>query len=310
MIILNLYKQGVRAVEIRQLKYFVKTCSVGSFAQAAEQCYISSQGLCMAIGRLEDELSQKLFYRSAKGISLTPAGEYLLPRAVEILDRVAECEGHFAGAGSEKQSLPVAFSRGTIEEFAGPCLSKFAAEHPGVSLDVVEGTDLSCDEAVEKNEAAFGLTVGPVDGGKLDAILLRTLDHAFLCHESHPLAGREEIRPEDLRGVPLAMTNPSTRSYPQLREACRAFGFEPEVRTFVDNPLLIFYLVQTGQMCGITAYNLGKRQNTPGVRVIPFAPGTMDWSVYMISRRNAALSGPARELQDEFLSRAAALRRA
>lgn len=291
-------------MELRQLRYFVCTCHCGSFSKAAEECYISVQGLGMAIARMEDELSQKLFIRSARGITLTEAGQYLLPRAEKILQEVDECEQHFAQMPEVKQQIRVAFSRGTIEEFAGPVISDFAGRHPQLHVDVIEGTDTFCDDVVEKKEAEFGLTVGPVNREKFDCTLLVTLNHGFLCQKNHPLAEHRVVLPQDLKTVPLAMTNPQTRSYQELKDACAPYGFVPTIRTFVDNPLLIFYLVSTSDVCGVAAYNLARRQAPEHVQVIPFAPGTMDWTIYLIRKKGAVLSTRAAELADALIKAA------
>ena len=54
-------------MEIRQLKYFMEIYKYRSFSRAAEVCFISSQGISMAILRLEEELACKLFERTSKG---------------------------------------------------------------------------------------------------------------------------------------------------------------------------------------------------------------------------------------------------
>ena len=42
-------------LDVRQLKYFAEVCNSGSFAQAAEACHLSPQGISTAIMRLEQE---------------------------------------------------------------------------------------------------------------------------------------------------------------------------------------------------------------------------------------------------------------
>ena len=82
-------------MEIRQLKYFSEIYKYRNFSRAAEVCFISSQGISMAMLRLEEELGCKLFLRTAKGLMPTPQGEYLYPRAQQILALTDECTAYF-----------------------------------------------------------------------------------------------------------------------------------------------------------------------------------------------------------------------
>ena len=135
-------------MEIRQLKYFVEICRCKSFSQAAELCYISSQGMSMSIMRLEKELGCKLFNRSARGVVLTPQAEFLLPKAKKILSIMDECDSYFCSQPTSDVVIPVAFSHGTIEEFAGDVISEFSANYPDCKIMVRECADMECDEAV------------------------------------------------------------------------------------------------------------------------------------------------------------------
>mgnify|MGYP002573043129 CR=1 FL=1 len=63
-------------MEIRQPRYFVEICKYRNFTRAADACYISTQGISMAILRLENELNRQLFVRDKQGVTLTPAAEF------------------------------------------------------------------------------------------------------------------------------------------------------------------------------------------------------------------------------------------
>ena len=100
-------------MEIRQLRYFVEICKYRNFTRAADACYISTQGISMAILRLENELNRQLFVRDKQGVTLTPAAEFLLPRAKKMLALNSECEAYFATGATHQSVLPVAFAPGS-----------------------------------------------------------------------------------------------------------------------------------------------------------------------------------------------------
>ncbi len=53
-------------MNIQQLKYYLEICKCRSFSKAADNLYISQQGLSMAVIRLESEFSCKLFIRTPR----------------------------------------------------------------------------------------------------------------------------------------------------------------------------------------------------------------------------------------------------
>ncbi|SHI07765.1 DNA-binding transcriptional regulator, LysR family [Sporobacter termitidis DSM 10068] len=288
-------------MEIRQLKYFAEIYKYRNFSRAAEACFISSQGISMAILRLEEELSCKLFVRTAKGLTPTAQGEYLYPRAQQILTLLEECETYFKKGAGKEGFLTVMLSIGTIEEFAGVPIAQFREKHPNVHLDVQETFDVVCDTSVENGIVEMALTVGPVDVKKFDFELLFTSRHALIVHKDHPLANRESISIADLQDVPMAVMRDSTKTYQIYRDACRRAGFEPSVSIFADNILLVYYLAEMNQSAGISTLALANRLSRPNLRAIPFDDPAFDWSIYLIKQKNAKLSPEAKTFEGLLL---------
>jgi DNA-binding transcriptional LysR family regulator len=88
----------VADVHPRLLRRFVAVARELHFGRAAAGLYIAQQALSRDIARLERELGTRLFVRSTRRVTLTPEGERLLPRAVELLalhDRlIDDVRGH------------------------------------------------------------------------------------------------------------------------------------------------------------------------------------------------------------------------
>ena len=74
-----------------KLTTFLKICDTGSFSKAADALYITPSAILQQIRSLEAELDTELFIRSSRGVSKTPAGEYLERRArvlVQMYDEI------------------------------------------------------------------------------------------------------------------------------------------------------------------------------------------------------------------------------
>ena len=59
-------------MEIFELGYFMAVAKIENVNKAAEDIHISAGSLSKAIARLEAELQTPLFFKSGRGIRLTP----------------------------------------------------------------------------------------------------------------------------------------------------------------------------------------------------------------------------------------------
>jgi DNA-binding transcriptional LysR family regulator len=72
-------------VELRHLRYFVAVAEEASFTAAARRVHVAQQVLSAQVRQLEGLLGVDLLERSARGVTLTPAGLVFLEGAHETL---------------------------------------------------------------------------------------------------------------------------------------------------------------------------------------------------------------------------------
>ncbi len=95
-------------MEIFELKYFMAVANLENVNKAAEVIHVSAGSLSKAISRLETELQTPLFFKSGRGIRLTPQGQLLKKRASQILQM--EEDARLELTGKELGSLNVYIS--------------------------------------------------------------------------------------------------------------------------------------------------------------------------------------------------------
>lgn len=116
---------------------FVAVMETGSFTAAAERLGTSSGQASKLVSRLEGALGVRLLSRTTRAVSPTEAGRAYFDRLRPLLDEFDALDAAIrdvshAPRGRLRLSAPLSFG---VMELA-PALNDFAAEYPGIELDV------------------------------------------------------------------------------------------------------------------------------------------------------------------------------
>ena len=90
---------------LQALEAFLSVAAAANFSKAARTLDVAVSSVTRRIDGLESELGAKLFNRSSRRLTLTDAGEALLPRARHILSEVAETKGAVLSLKAEPQGV-------------------------------------------------------------------------------------------------------------------------------------------------------------------------------------------------------------
>lgn len=77
-------------MDMGSLGAFVAVYDCGSITKAAQQLYISPQGLSKSITRLEGEMGTQLFVRSHHGVVPTKYARTLYPKIKDLTDTLGD----------------------------------------------------------------------------------------------------------------------------------------------------------------------------------------------------------------------------
>ena len=132
------------------LEAFVTVARKRSFIAAARVLGRSPSALTRAVQGLEEGAGAKLFNRSSSAVSLTEAGERLLPHACKMLDVQREADEDLAGlsgmaSGWVRFSAPEFLGQGVLPQL----IAQYAERYPDVNVDVIF-TDETLDPARSK----------------------------------------------------------------------------------------------------------------------------------------------------------------
>ncbi|WP_447740237.1 LysR family transcriptional regulator [Variovorax boronicumulans] len=142
----------------RQMRAFLQVARIGNFTRAAEQAHITQAGLSILIREMEKQLGCRLFDRTTRMVSLTPAGRRLLPvveRLVTDLDDVAAQLG--AEGDAARQTLRIAATPLVSSHLLPWVFASFRAAHPQVALRLFDADLRDVEAMVAAGEADLGL---------------------------------------------------------------------------------------------------------------------------------------------------------
>ncbi|ABW10733.1 transcriptional regulator, LysR family [Parafrankia sp. EAN1pec] len=285
-------------MQLHQLAYFVAVAETRHFTRAAEREHVAQPSLSQQIRALEQELGSPLFNRMRGNITLTPAGETLLPLARRIL---ADTET----ARRQVQEL-LDLRHGTVRLGATPSLCTgflpevlhaFHLDYPGIRLLVEEGGSRDLIRDLAQGHLDLALIILPLHSSDpaLSTTPLLREDLVVVTSENSPPPARDgHLQVSDLRHRPLVMFR---RGY-DLREftvsACRVAGFEPTFAIEGGEMDAVVGFVEAGLGAAVIPSMVARRQR---LRTTAFAPPGLHRTIGLAHRRDVEPPRAAQELR-------------
>lgn len=133
-----------------------------SFARAAEELHVTPAAVSHQVRTLEDYLGVRLFNREGKRLSLTDAGEALLPDLRVAFERL-ESAFDRVRPGPARQTLGVAMPPSFASKWCVPRLDRFRAAHPDIELRL-DVSDRVVDFAAADIDVAVRYGMGSYPG--------------------------------------------------------------------------------------------------------------------------------------------------
>jgi DNA-binding transcriptional LysR family regulator len=283
-------------VQLQQLRYFLAVVDTRHFTHAAEAVGVAQPTLSKQIHTLEASLGAPLFERIRGDVTLTAAGETLLPLARRM---VAD-----ADAARDAVNDIIGLRRGEVRLGATPSLCSslvpavlrtFRSAHPGISLYVTEGSSQDLSAGLLAHTLDLALIVQPeqgVDPALHAAPILRESLVVASVAGGPPPTPHSQLALAELEHTPLVI------------EACRQAGFEPRFAVEGGEMDAVLAFVEAG--LGVAVVPSMVLINRPLLRATPLAPPGMRRTVALAHRRRSVLPHAAEELRNTLLDHIAA----
>ncbi|MBB1486507.1 LysR family transcriptional regulator [Oceanospirillum sediminis] len=208
-------------MDIRQLKYFIAVAEELSFRRAAERLYITQPPLSQQIRQLEEELDTQLLIRNTRQVSLTPAGEYFLGKARNIIRDTDQARYEVRDLGKQQQQkIRIGYS-GT-STFVAPVmqrLKEYAAQQSGVSLHMVCGNATELQQKLLSDQLDLALIRNSQPPASPDLLYHHISEEQLyvLALADHPLMQQTIVHPRQLESCALVTYSRTDNTSLRLR---------------------------------------------------------------------------------------------
>lgn len=233
-------------MEFHQLRYFLKAAELRNFTQAAAECFISQPSLSQQIIKLEQELGQPLFERSARGVELTESGKLLRSRAEQIVTLVDQARREITDDGETGQ-LAIGAIPTIAPYFLPEIVRRFREAVPRVTLKVHEDVTEQCLKKVQTGEWDLAIVALPVRIEHLEVEPLFDEDLWLAVPPGHRLAGMAEVSFEELEHENLLLLGEAHCLTEHVAQYCRKQDAAPLETGRLAQLTTIQELVSRGQ---------------------------------------------------------------
>lgn len=282
-------------MDVRVLEYFLAVAREQTISGAAEVLHMTQPPLSKQLKELEEELGKQLFIRGKRKITLTREGMLLRKRAEEILSLMEKTKGEISSSDASV-SGDIYIGGGETEGMRHIAKTVLELQHqyPDVHFHFFSGDGYDVSERLDRGLIDFGTLIEPIDLSKYDSLRLPRPDvWGLLLRKDHPLAQKEAICPDDLRGIPLI----ASRQLLDENGLSGWLGYSYEkLRIVASGNLLnnLRLLAEEGVGCVITLDGIINLSGDSPLCFRPFAPRIESW-MYLVWKKYQVFS-PAAEL--------------
>lgn len=211
-------------MNILHMKYAVEVAKSGSLGKASENLLIAVPNISRSIKELESDLGITVFERTSKGMNLTPDGAEFINYAKGILNQIEQVEKFYKEGAPNKQKFSISVPRACYISEAFSEFSKTLDDQPA-EIFYKETNSQRAIHNMINHDYKLGIIryaenydkyfKAMLDEKGMCYELLTEFSYSLIMSKSSPLAKKETITFDDLRGyIEIAHADPYVPSMP------------------------------------------------------------------------------------------------
>ena len=281
-------------MDIAALKAFIAVADAGSFSLAAEHLFLTQPAVSKRVSALENELETRLFDRIGRTVTLTEAGQALLPRARNILLELEDSVRALSNLSGEVHgTLRFATSHHIGLHRLPPVLKQFVQQYPQVRLDIRFMDSEEACHAVEQGELELAIvTLPPSPAPALQTEKVWDDPLTLVVARDHPLAAKRRPTIADLARHPAILPAANTYTRQIAERVFHDLDLDLDVALSINYLETIKMLVSVGIGWGLLPVTMLDKQ----LRALTIKALAMQRALGTVYHRDRSLSNAAQEM--------------
>jgi len=216
-------------MEMRQLQMFVMLAEELNFTRTAERLNTVQSNVTSHVRHLEEELGVRLFDRYPRRLVMTDAGTQFLPYAQRVLATVEEARRTMRFGDEPAGPLRIGAPESIVTYRLPPALRRFRQRHPHVMLMLRPYVDWPLAGPLQNGEFDLAIRIADAVGEKtLGSRRIGAERILLVAAPEHPLVQRAAVRPRDLSGQHLLLTEEGCAYRKKFERILKARGVLPQ----------------------------------------------------------------------------------
>lgn len=286
----------------RQINAFRHVMRLGSVTGAARALSVSQPAVSRLIADLEYDLGFALFERRGGKVIPTPEARGLADEVERMFYGMARLE-QFARdmKGLRQGSLSVATLPMVSFRILPRALGRFLAAYDGLRVTHNVHNSPRVADLVAAGQADIGVAQSASGRGDITHLASFRTDCVVALPAEHPLAARDALSPDDLRGVPMVALSFQTVTAGYVTERFAEAGVVQTVAVESQPSYSACALVAEGVGCAIVD-PFTPQLFDPGVlTTVPFLPA-VPFDLHILGHAEQTLSRPAAAFADLLIA--------
>ena len=263
-------------IDSQYLRVFSALARHLNMSRAAEELEMTPSGISHCLKSLETDLGCRLFERTSRKISVTPAGEELRGDADAILQKMTTARAKLKSWGDWRSGeLRIAADSTGCRSILPPTLREFRESFPAFTIRIDSCSTRPPTEALAEDRAGLAFTLKPRSTAGVEFIPLAEDELQYFVHSRHPWVTQRKGSRDSVQSQKLILPERASETYNLIEEyfrhdgiriePCIEIGDEEAIKEFVQLNLGIGLLprwiardeLQKGTLAAIS---LGRRK--------------------------------------------------
>lgn len=287
-------------MDFRQMQYFLCLAEEKNVTRAARQLNIVQPALSMQIAKLEAELGQKLFDRSAHGMTTTVAGDALARLVTPIVRDVEYAKQEMARLnGRISGRVSVGLITSVAQSIMASSSATVAHKYPDITLSACEGYTETLTDWVNSGQLDFAIINVPRKRVPLASHHIMDEEMVLACRKEAAIKVPASLRFDHLAQFDLVMPSKRHGLRMILEEQAAAAGIELKPRLEIDTlPAVCDIIATTNLVTVLPTIALQQALAAGTVRAHRFSEPRISRSIAWVHHPRRVVSATATAVLD------------